>query len=56
MAGLLEHFEDPKTVDFSQFKPIESRLQKKLRIAEDRKKKNEARTAAELPQCQQTYI
>jgi len=35
-------FEDPKTVDYSTFSPTETRDQRKKRIAEERKKKQDA--------------
>ena len=35
-------FEDPKTVDYTTFAPTETRDQRKKRIAEERKKKQDA--------------
>jgi hypothetical protein len=44
-------FEDPKEMDYSVFTPTETRDQKKKRIAEERKKKQDAIIAEILKDC-----
>ncbi|KAJ4462358.1 putative U1 small nuclear ribonucleoprotein 70 kDa [Paratrimastix pyriformis] len=44
------NFENPKDVDFSQFKNIEPKLDKKIRIAKERRSKNEAHVQEEEKQ------
>ena len=51
LAAFTKEFEDPKTVDYSQFTTVETRTQRKDRIIREQKEKNAKAIAEKIKEC-----